>query len=99
MKLKEKIICSDLYEAKKLGSLIFNKDGKEMFVTGILDVVENEIILSLKDKSAHSVLLKNEEQAEKFADFIQSIIEKHHELNSAKIIDNVVEITKSEKLH
>jgi hypothetical protein len=48
----------------------------------------------LKDKSAHSILLKNEEMVESFADFIQSVIDKEHKLISTRIIENVVEITK-----
>ena len=33
------------------------------------------MIISLKDKSAHSILLKDEENVEKFADFIQSVFD------------------------
>ena len=56
------ILCQDKYEAQKLASLIFVNDIKETYVTEILNVVENEIILSIKDKSAHSVVLKDNNQ-------------------------------------
>jgi hypothetical protein len=48
----------------------------------------------LKDKSAHSVVLKDEENVEKFADFIQSVIDKEHNLVSTKIIKSIIEIIK-----
>ncbi len=92
--MKISIICEDGYEAKKFASLIFIKDGKETFITSILNVVKNELIISLKDKSAHSILLKDEINVEKFADFIQSVIDKEHKIVSTKILEHEVEIVK-----
>jgi hypothetical protein len=92
--MKISITCDDKYEAQKLASLIFIKDGKETYVTGILNVVKNELVISLKDKSAHSILLQNEAMVESFADFIQSVLDKEHTLISTEIIENIVEIVK-----
>jgi hypothetical protein len=92
--MKKRIICEDKYEAQKLSSLVYVKDNKETFVTGILEIIDNEIILSLKDKSAHSVLLKDKLEAESFADFIQSVIEQTNRITNTEIIENIVEITK-----
>tara|TARA_B110000014_G_scaffold168855_1_gene119728 strand:+ start:132 stop:416 length:285 start_codon:yes stop_codon:yes gene_type:complete len=79
-----KITCQDKYEAQKLASLIFVKKGNETFITEILNVFDNEVVILIKDKSAHSVVLKDEKQVEIFIDFIQSIVEKEQ-----KIIDTV----------
>ena len=92
--MKTNISCDDKYEAQKLASLIFIKDAKETYITEILNVVKNELVIALKDKSAHSILLKDEANVEKFADFIQSVIDKEHKLISTKIIDHEVEIIK-----
>ncbi|MBL7018454.1 MAG: hypothetical protein ISR81_06010, partial [Nitrosopumilus sp.] len=46
--MKISITCDDKYEARKLASLIFIKDGKETYITGILNIVKNELIVSLK---------------------------------------------------
>ena len=88
------VTCEDKYEAQKLASLIFIKDGNETFITGILNVVKNELVVSLKDKSAHSVLLEDQSNVEKFADFVQSVIDKEHKIISTKILGNQVEIVK-----
>jgi hypothetical protein len=48
----------------------------------------------LKDKSAHSVILKDNNQAVNFVDFIQSVVEKKHKITDTELIDNVVKITK-----
>ena len=92
--MKTDIVCDDEYEAQKLMSLIFIKEDKETYISGILNIIKNEIIISLKDKSAHSILLKDEENVEKFADFIQSVLDKEHNLVSTKMIKSIIEIIK-----
>ena len=92
--MEKKIICEDKYEAQKLSSLFYVKQDIEPFVTGILEVIENEVIISAKDKSAHSILLKDKFEVESFEDFIQSVIEKKHRITRITILDEIVEITK-----
>ncbi|HSD04526.1 MAG TPA: hypothetical protein VLB45_02080 [Nitrosopumilaceae archaeon] len=92
--MKKKFVCDDEYEAQKLASLIYVKQDSETFITGVLEIVENEVIVSLKDKSAHSILLKDRLEVERFADFIQSVVEKKHKITNAEISKNTVEITK-----
>ena len=88
------ILCQDKYEAQKLASLIFVNETKETYITEILNVIENEIILSIKDKSAHSIILKDKNQVLLFTDFIQSVIEKKHKIKDIKIVENSMEIIK-----
>ena len=92
--MKVRISCDDKYEAQKLATLIFIKEAKETFITSILNIIENEMVVSLKDKSAHSILLKDETHVEAFADFIQSVIDKEHKIMSTSIIEEDVEIVK-----
>jgi len=74
------IICQDKYEAQKLANLIFVNDTKETYVTEILNVVENEVVLSIKDKSAHSIILVDSDQVLLFTDIIQSVIENKQKI-------------------
>ena len=92
--MKTEIVCDDEYEAQKLMSLIFIKEDKDTYISGILNIIKNEIIISLKDKSAHSILLKDEENVEKFADFIQSVFDQEHDLVSTKMNKSTIEIIK-----
>ena len=92
--MKITIACDDKYEAQKLSSFIFIKDSEETYITRILNIVKNELVISLKDKSAHSIVLKDEANVERFADFIQSVLDKEHTLISTRIIEDVVEIVK-----
>jgi len=90
----KRIICQDKYEALKLANFIFGEKRKEMFVREIINVVDNELVVSLKDKSAHSIILKDSNQVEIFADFIQSVLEDKHRITSVKIFEDQVEILK-----
>jgi hypothetical protein len=92
--MKKNIACADNYEAQKLASLIYIKDNNEIFINGILEIIENEIIISLKDKSAHSILFKDRFQAESFADFVQSVIDDVNRITQTQVFDEIVEITK-----
>lgn len=91
--MKKKIFCQDKYEAQKLSSLIHPND-KDALITGILNIIENEVIVSLLDKSAHSIILKDSENVDIFADFIQSVLDNEHEITSTKIMGKIVEIEK-----
>ncbi len=88
------IVCQDKYESQKLASLIFVKDGYETFITEILNVFDNEVVFSIKDKSAHSVLLRDKDQVDVFIDFIQSIVDKEHKIIDTVTDDAIVKIFK-----
>ncbi|WP_048110025.1 hypothetical protein [Nitrosarchaeum koreense] len=92
--MKIKIRCDDKYEAQKISSLLFIKDMNETFITAILNIFDNEIVVALKDKSAHSILLKDKVDVDVFVDFIQSVIEKEHKIVSTVMLDEYVEIVK-----
>ncbi len=92
--MKKKIKCFDKYEAEKLARMIFIKEGKETFVTEILNIVGNEVVVRLKDKSAHSILFKDNSQVESFADFIQSVFENKHKIVNTSTVEDEVEIIK-----
>lgn len=91
---KVAIVTQDKYEALKLASLIFVKEGNETFITEIIDVFETEIVISIKDKSVHSIVLKDKDQVVKFTDFMQSIIEKKEKIVDTLTNEDLVEITK-----
>jgi hypothetical protein len=92
--MKIRISCSDKYEAQKLSNLLFIKDKSETFLTEILNIIDNELVVALKDKSAHSIILRDENHVEIFADFIQSVIDKEHKIISTAIFGEDVEIVK-----
>jgi len=92
--MNSRISCRDKYEAQKLSSLLSIKDSKETLITEILNVVDTEVVVCLKDKSAHSILFKSVQDVEFFADFIQSVLEKKHKIVEATISNEEIKIVK-----
>ena len=91
---KVEIVAEDKYEAQKLASLIFVKEGNETYITEIIDVFDTEIVIGIKDKSVHSIVLKDKTQVDKFTDFMQSIFEKRDNIVDTSIKEDVVDIFK-----
>ena len=63
MKKSYNIICSDKYEKEKLTSLFSIQKDDSVFEMDVENLIENEIIIKLKDKSCHSITLKNKDIA------------------------------------
>ncbi len=54
-----KFICQDDYEADKLTSVFALQKDNSLFVNEITKVIENEVIVKLKDGSHHSIMFKD----------------------------------------
>jgi|TARA_B100001540_G_scaffold175382_1_gene154933 uncharacterized protein YaaQ len=93
---KVEIVAEDKYEAQKLASLIFVKEGNETFITEIIDVFGTEIVISIKDKSVHSIVLKDKKHVVKFTDFMQSVIEKKSKIVDTSTNEEQVAIVKED---
>lgn len=63
MRKLDHIICSDKYEREKLTSLFSLQKDDSVFVMDVENLIDNEIIIKLKDKSCHSITLKNKDNA------------------------------------
>ena len=63
-------------------------------MTEILNVIENEVVLLIKDKSAHSVILVDNDQVLLFTDFIQSVIEKKQKIVQTETVGSSVKMVK-----
>ena len=92
--MRIQVTCQDKHEATKLASLIYIRDGNETYVSAILNIYETEVVIALKDKSAHSIVFKDVDQVNLFADFIQSVLDDVHRITDTKTISDVVEIVK-----
>ncbi|WKT58124.1 hypothetical protein QVH35_00935 [Candidatus Nitrosotenuis chungbukensis] len=53
-----------------------------------------KLVISLKDKSVHSIVLRDAEQVEAFTDFVQSVVEGKSKITGTKAENDTVEITK-----
>jgi hypothetical protein len=67
------ILCFDLYEKEKLTSLFSIQKDDSIFVMDVENLIDNEIIIKLKDKSCHSITLKNKDNANSLFILIKEI--------------------------
>jgi len=96
MKIIEKYLCSDEYEKEKLCSLFSIQKDQSIYILDVMDVIENEIIIMLRDKSCHSVTMKNNLFALNLSRLITDIKQnkrKFIELINSPTIDEVVIIS------
>ena len=66
--------CLDSYETEKLGSMLLPDKDSVHFVIELIKIVDNEIVLMLKDKSCHAVLMKDNINAVKLREFVRELI-------------------------
>ncbi len=93
--MRARVSCEDAYEARKLAGLIYASESGETNIESVLNTVGNELVIALKDKSAHSILLEDASGAEAFADFVQSVTDGEHGIVRAVAEGRHVDVEKA----
>ena len=88
-----KFECDDPYEAEKLASLISVQKDDTVWVSGVVAVVGNEIVLQLKDGSSHAVMLKDKETVDRLKSFVIEVIKGKIRIHSSDFVESVTGIT------
>jgi hypothetical protein len=84
--------CDDRYEAEKLASLMSVQKDNTVWVSSIQAAIGNEIVIQLKDKSSHAVLLKDEETVIRLKSFITDVINGKIKVHSSDYLGSVTGI-------
>jgi hypothetical protein len=66
--------CEDRYEAEKLASLMSVQRDGTVWIAGVGALVRNELVIRLKDRSAHAVVLVDAQVAERLQQLILDIV-------------------------
>jgi hypothetical protein len=88
-----KFECDDRYEAEKLASLLSVQKDNTVWVSGVEAVVGNEIVVQLKDRSSHAVLLKDEQTVFRLNSFMTDLLEGKIKIKSTECLGSVTGIT------
>ena len=88
-----KFQCDDRYEAEKLASLVSVQKDDTVYVDGVAAVIGNEIVIKLKDKSSHAVLLKDRENVDRLKSLLLDIVNGKSKIRSSDSSGSVTEIT------
>ena len=87
-----KFLCDDRYEAEKLAGLIsVQKDGT-IYIAGITAVIGNEVVIKLKDKSSHAVVMKDRENTKKLEELLRDVVACKTAIVSSDFTDQTAEI-------
>ena len=82
--------CLDAYEAEKLGSMLSHKSDELTYILGIIKTVDNEIVLMLKDKSCHSIIMKDVDNISRLKVFINDLLFKKKLLKSVDFEESLL---------
>jgi hypothetical protein len=88
-----KFLCDDRYEAEKLASLVSMQKDNTIYVDGVAVVIDNEIVIKLKDKSSHAVILKDKENANRLHLLLLDVVKGKLKVRSSDFSGSMVEIT------
>jgi hypothetical protein len=88
-----KFECDDRYEAEKLASLMSVQKDNTVWVSGVVAVVDNEIVIRLKDWSSHAIMLKDEETVVRLKSFVMDVIKGKIRIYSSDFVESVARIT------
>ena len=89
----EKFECEDKYEAEKLAGFLALQKDNGTFLHGIAAIVQNEVVIILKDKSSHSVTMKDRSTAIRLKSFIEDVLVQKKRISGSNFQDYVTEIT------
>ena len=71
----ERFECHDEYEAEKLAGLTGWEKEHSTYIQGICDVIENELIVILKDSSSHCILMKDNDTAARLSRLLSEVVQ------------------------
>jgi len=97
-KLNFKFICQDSYEAEKLTSIFALQKDNTLFVSNIVRIIDNEVVVRLKDGSHHSIMFKDEINSHELERFFKELLSRKGQITDTKYVEDVAFISLSESV-
>ena len=94
--MKYKFICQDSYEAEKLTSIFALQKDNTLFVSNIVKIIDNEVVVKLKDGSHHSILFKDDTNSYKLEQFFKELLARKNRVVGTNYVGDVAFINLSE---
>jgi hypothetical protein len=85
--------CEDRYEAEKLASLMSVQKDNTVWVSRVEAVIGNEIVIQLKDRSSHAVLLKDEQTVMRLKSILTDLLGGQIKIQSSIYLGSIARIT------
>jgi hypothetical protein len=90
--MKFQFECDGRYEAEKLAALVSVQKDDTVYVAGVAALVGSEVVVKLKDKSSHAVVMKDKKTAERLEALLKSIAAGKSAVVSSSFAGAVAEI-------
>ena len=91
--MKLRFECDGRYEAEKLAALVSVQKDDTVYVEGVAAVIGTEIVIKLKDKSSHAVVLKDKENVTRLNALLRDIVDGGAKITGSDFSGSVAEIT------
>ncbi len=88
----EKFECDDKYEAEKLAGFLSIEEDNNIFLYGLANIVQNEVVIILKDRSSHSIMMKDRATAFRLKSLIEEVLLEKKRILGSNFKDYVTEI-------
>jgi len=88
----EKFECDDKYEAEKLAGFLAIQEDNNIFLHGLANIVQNEVVIILKDRSSHSIMMKDRDTAFRLKSLVEEVLLQKKRILGSNIKDYVTEI-------
>jgi len=85
--------CEDRYEAEKLASLMSVQKDNTVWISRVEAIIGNEIVIQLKDRSSHAVLLKDEQTVMRLKSFLTDLLGGQIKIQSSIYLGSLARIT------
>lgn len=89
----EKFECDDKYEAEKLAGFLAISEDNNIFLHGLANIVQNEVVIILKDRSSHSIMMKDHDTAFRLKSLIEQVLLQKKRILGSNFEGYVTEIT------
>jgi hypothetical protein len=89
----EKFECEDKYEAEKLAGFLTQQKDNGTFLQGIAAIVQNEVVVILRDRSSHSLIMKDRSTAIRLKSFLEDVLVQKKRISGCNFEDYMTEIT------
>jgi hypothetical protein len=92
----ERFKCADKYEAEKLASLTRLQKNHSTYIHDISDVIGDEIVVVLKDRSSHCIIMKDNATAVRLKLLLSEVLRGKKTISNGSYKDDITELVISE---
>ena len=90
----EKYECDDDYEAQKAVGLLntLQSENTTTYIVRVAALIRNEVLITLNDKSTHSISLRDDKDANRLRSLIENVLNGKDRILYSRFEDRILEV-------